>query len=41
MTTRGNVGGVFLTVAMTAALWAWSGGVAGAQVFEPLHRVGS
>jgi len=34
MTTRGNVGGVFLTVAMTAALWAWSGGVAGAQVCD-------
>jgi len=31
MTTRGNVGGGVLTIAMTAALWAWSGGVASAQ----------
>ncbi len=31
MTTRGNVGGALLTIAMTAALWAWSGGVASAQ----------
>jgi len=30
MTTRGNVGGVF-TITMTAALWALSGGLAGAQ----------
>ena len=31
MTTRGNVGGALLTIAITAALWAWSGGVASAQ----------
>ena len=32
MTNRGNVGGALLTIAMTAAMWAWSGGVASAQV---------
>jgi len=31
MTNRGNVGGSLVTIAMTAALWAWSGGVASAQ----------
>ena len=35
MTTRGNVGGALLTIAMTAALWAWSGGVASAQCDGP------
>ena len=31
MTTRDNVGGVLFAIAMTAALWTLSGGVASAQ----------
>jgi hypothetical protein len=32
MTNRGNVGCVFSTLVLAAAVWAWSGGVANAQI---------